>query len=297
MSETESVDTAPPEVPHAPVPSDPRPHHDAWLRVLPWALLTVAVLAPFSIDGHPDRAVLASIGAVALPALLVAVVCAVVASRSSSAWSWWLYPPIVVLPAVALVVLTDLVPDRLENAPGQRRRTATAASPPRRCRARGRCRSGLGAEEPGGRARGQASPGPTRTSRPCTAQYRRRGDDVLIYNGINVTVESGLARELVGRPEDALPDYLDGTGITDVAVVRPGDLQGAMACGTVPRTGPVRRPASCAAGPTPAASGPRRTASTASTTRRRRDDAGLPRRRDGRRLSPTGPVPATVAGW
>ena len=47
-----------------------------------------------------------------------------------------------------------------------------------------------------------------------------------------------LARELVGTPEDALRDYLDGTGIVDVVDLPPGDLSGAMACGTIPRLGP-----------------------------------------------------------
>lgn len=204
--------------------------------VLPWAGGTVAVLAPFAVAGDPDRSVVSSILAVAVPAVLVAAVCALVASRSTSRWSWWLYPPIVVLPAVALVVLTDLVPDRLENVPaagdeGNRQLAAPA-------------RAGDWTLQTGPAAAEQEAELRARIGRADASleavygEYRRGGDDVLVYNGINVTNESGLARELVGEPQDALRDYLEGTGIADVAEVPAGDLEGAMACGTVPRLGP-----------------------------------------------------------
>jgi hypothetical protein len=230
--------------PSSPVDGDPepgparadRPNRSAWLHVLGWAALTVAVLTPFAAAGAPERSVLASIGAVALPALAVAALCALVASRSGSRWSWWLYPPIVVLPAVALVVLTDLVPDRLENVPeagdqGDRQLVAPARA------GEWTIRTGAGAAEQEAELRDRIASADA-SLEAVYGDYRRRGDDVLVYNGVNVTVDSDLARELLGRPQDALRDYLDGTGIVDVVEVPAGDLQGAMACGTVARLGP-----------------------------------------------------------
>lgn len=213
-----------------------RPNRSAWLMVLPWALLSVAVLSPFAISGHPERSALSSVAAVALPALLVAAVCALVAWSSTSSWSWWLYPPIVILPAVALVVLTDQVPDRLENVPdggdqGNRSLVAPAQAGP------WTLQTGESADEQEAELQRRIL-GADPSLEAVYGEYRRGGDDVLVYNGINVTVDSDLARELVGRPEDALGDYLDGTGITDVVAVPAGELSGAMACGTVPRLGP-----------------------------------------------------------
>ncbi len=213
-----------------------RPNGSAWLLVLPWVALTIAVLAPVVVSSHPERSTPASIGAVALPALGVALVCALVAHRSSSAWSWWLYPPIVILPAVALVVLTDQVPDRMDNVPeagdqGNRVLVAPEVAGP------WTLQGGAGADEQEAELRdriGRAD----ESLEAVYGQYRGAPDEILVYNGINVTEDSDLARELVGRPGDALLDYLGGTGITDVAAVEPGDLRGAMACGTVPRLGP-----------------------------------------------------------
>lgn len=221
---------APPQVPHK------RVNRSAWAMSFGWAGLTIAVLAPFAISGHPERSVLASLAAVVVPALLVAAGCGLIAARSSSAWSWWLYPPIVILPTVALVVLTDLVPDRMENVrqsgdQGERRLEAPAQSGP------WALQSGAGTDNQEAVLRARI----LRADESLEAVYglyRGIGDDILVYNGINVTVDSDLARELVGRPQDALRDYLDGTGITDVVEVPAGDLSGAMACGTVPRLGP-----------------------------------------------------------
>ncbi|WP_323793404.1 hypothetical protein [Nocardioides sp.] len=213
-----------------------RPNSSAWLMALTWAALTAVVLLPFAIDGRPDRSFLASVAAVGLPALAVAAVTSLVAHRSASAWSWWLYPPIVVLPAVALVVLTDLVPDRLENVPDVGDQGNRSLAAPDQAGA-WTLRKGASADEQEAELRGRI----LRADESLEAvygDYRRGGDDVLVYNGINVTTDSDLARELVGRPETALGDYLEGTGITDVVEVPAGDLRGAMACGTFPRLGP-----------------------------------------------------------
>ena len=213
-----------------------RPNGAAWLMVLPWAVLTIAVLTPFVVSGHPERSLVGSVGAVVVPAVLVAVACALVAARSTSAWHWWLYPPIVVLPAVALVVLTDLVPDRMENVPqggdqGNRQLVAPAQSGP------WALQSGRGVDEQEAELRDRILKA-DESLEAVYGQYRGTGDDILVYNGINVTVDSGLARELIGRPKAALLDYLTGTGITDVVDVPAGELSGAMACGKVPRLGP-----------------------------------------------------------
>lgn len=219
---------------HRAVPE--RPNQLAWLMVLPWAGLSVAVLSPFAISGHPERSALSTIVAVALPALVVAAVCAMVAGRSTSSWSWWLYPPIVILPAVALVVLTDQVPDRLENVPeggdqGNRSLIAPAQA------GAWTLQTGESADEQEAELRSRILRADA-SLEAVYGEYRRPGDDVLVYNGINVSVDSDLARELVGRPDEALRDYLDGTGVTDVVEVPAGELSGAMACGTVPRLGP-----------------------------------------------------------
>lgn len=212
------------------------PSRSAWLVALLWAALTAAAIAPVAISGHPERTPLASVIAVVVPALVVAAACALVATRSSSSWSWWLYPPIVILPTIALVVLTDLVPDRMENVPpvgeqGNRRLVAPAQSGP------WTLQSGAGADEQEADLRERILRADA-SLEAVYGQYRGTGDDILVYNGINVTVDSDLARELVGRPQEVLRDYLDGTGITDVIDVPAGDLSGAMACGTVPRLGP-----------------------------------------------------------
>ncbi len=213
-----------------------RPHGSAWSMALAWAGLTAVALVPFALSSHPDRSVPASLATVVVPALAVGVVCALVASRSTSAWSWWLYPPIVVLPAVALVVLTDQVPDRMENVPAAGDQGNRSLAAPERA-GDWTLQTGPSAEEQEAELRkriGRAD----ESLRAVYGEYRRPGDDVLVYNGINVSVDSDLARELIGRPEAALDDYLDGTGITDVVDVVPGDLSGAMACGTLPRLGP-----------------------------------------------------------
>ncbi|MAS54555.1 MAG: hypothetical protein OSB43_07020 [Nocardioides sp.] len=213
------------------------PNRTAWLMVLPWAAVTTAVLAPFVVSRHPDQSTASSIGAVAGPAVLVAVVCALVAWRSTSAWSWWLYPPIVVIPAVALVVLTNEVPDRLENVPqdvgdqGNRSLVAPEQAGP------WTLQTGAGPQAQEAELRERLLRA-DETLEPVYGQYRRAADDILVYNGINVPASTDLARELVGTPEDALRDYLDGTGIVDVVDLPPGDLSGAMACGTIPRLGP-----------------------------------------------------------
>ena len=208
----------------------------AWLSALAWALLTAVVLLPFAIDGRPERSFAESMAAVAFPALAVAMIAGLVAYRSTSRWSWWLYPLIVVLPAVALVVLTDRVPDRLENVPvagDQGNRSLVAPD-----------RAGAWTLQKNASADEQEAELRDRILRADDSleavygDYRRGGDDVLVYNGINVTTDSDLARELIGRPDAALDDYLAGTGITDVVEVPAGDLRGAMACGTFPRLGP-----------------------------------------------------------
>jgi|GEM_PF-3327063 len=244
----EPTETADPATSASPGPSERSGHRShrsatgsanrsAWLMVLPWAGLTTAVLAPFVVSRNPDQSTGSSIGAVAGPALLVAAVCALVAWRSTSAWSWWLYPPIVVIPAVVLVVLTNEVPDRLENVPqdvgDQGNRSLVAPK-----------QAGLWTLQTGAGPEAQEAELRERllradeTLEPVYGQYRRSADDILVYNGINVPASTDLARELVGTPEDALRDYLDGTGIVDVVEVPAGDLSGAMACGTIPRLGP-----------------------------------------------------------
>ncbi len=232
--QVDGLPEAPPQAQHRAV--QPRPNSAAWLMALPWAVVTIAVLTPFVVAGHPEQSFITSVGAVAVPAMLVAVACALIAARSTSAWHWWLYPPIIVLPAVALVVLTDLVPDRMENVPragdqGNRQLVAPAQSGP------WVLQSGRGVDEQEAELRNRIL-NADESLEAVYGQYRGAGDDILVYNGINVTVDSGLARELIGRPEAALLDYLTGTGITDVAEVPAGDLSGAMACGTVPRLGP-----------------------------------------------------------
>jgi hypothetical protein len=244
----EPTETADPATSAAPGPSERSgqgshrsapggPNRSAWLMVLPWAALTTAVLAPFVSSRNPGQSTVSSIGAVAGPALLVAAVCALVAWRSTSAWSWWLYPPIVVIPAVVLVVLTNEVPDRLENVPqdvgDQGNRSLVAPE-----------QAGLWTLQTGAGPEAQEAELRERllradeTLEPVYGQYRRSADDILVYNGINVPASTDLARELVGTPEDALQDYLDGTGIVDVVEVPAGELSGAMACGTIPRLGP-----------------------------------------------------------
>lgn len=213
-----------------------RPNGSSWMMVLPWSALTIAVLAPFAISGHPERSAAAAIAAVAVPSFVVGALCALIAWRSSSHWSWWLYPPIVILPAVTLIVLTDQVPDRLENVPetgdqGNRRLVAPEQA------GAWTLQTGAGVDEQEGELRDRI----LRADESLEAvygQYRRASDDILVYNGINVPETSDLARELVGRPQDALGDYLNGTGIIDVVEVPAGVLRGAMACGLVPRLGP-----------------------------------------------------------
>lgn len=213
-----------------------RPRRTPWVMVAGWAAVTIAVLSPFAIAGDPDRRALAAVAAVAVPALAVAAVCGLVASRSRTAWSWWLYPPIVVLPAVALVVLTDLVPDRLENVSESGDQGGRELVAPDRA-GRWELQTGPGVAEQEAELRERIGRADASLD-AVYGEYRRAGDDVLVYNGINVSSDSDLARELVGQPQDALSDYLGGTGITDVVEVEPGDLSGAMACGTVPRLGP-----------------------------------------------------------
>ncbi|MGA8845043.1 MAG: hypothetical protein WB471_00320 [Nocardioides sp.] len=233
--ETQHAQQQDPHTPPHP-PQHPRAGASAWTMSAGWAGLTVVVLAPFAIAAHPERSISASLAAVVVPALLVAAGCGLIAARSASGWSWWLYPPIVILPTIALVLLTDLVPDRMENVrqagdSGERRLTAPAQSGP------WALQSGAGADNQEAVLRDRI----LRADESLEAVYglyRGTADDILVYNGINVTVDSDLARELVARPQDALRDYLDGTGITDVVDVAPGDLSGAMACGTVPRLGP-----------------------------------------------------------
>ena len=106
----ESGGASGPELPRRDVAGpdgDGRSRVSPWLMVLPWAGLTIAVLAPFAVSQHDERSVAASLAAVAVPTLVIAAIAALVAARSGSGWSWWLYPLIVVLPAVVLVVLTD----------------------------------------------------------------------------------------------------------------------------------------------------------------------------------------------
>lgn len=230
--------TAPRQAPQQAPQQAPRGrlNGSAWVMALGWAGVTIAVLAPFAVSGHPERSVVASLAAVVVPALLVGAVCALVAARSSSAWSWWLYPPIVILPTVALVVLTDVVPDRMENVrqpgdQGERRLTAPEQSGP------WTLQSGAGPDAQEAVLKDRILQA-DESLVAVYGLYRAARDEILVYNGINVTDDSDLARELIGRPQDALRDYLDGTGITDVAEVPAGDLRGAMACGTVPRLGP-----------------------------------------------------------
>lgn len=217
-------------------PRPSRPNSAAWLLALGWAGLTTAVLLPFAMDGRPDRSFVASLAAVALPALAVAAIAAFVAHRSTSAWSWWLYPPIVVLPAVALVVLTDQVPDRLENVPTAGDQGNRSLAAPERAGA-WVLQKNAGTDEQEAELRERILRADD-SLEAVYGDYRRGGDDVLVYNGINVTTDSDLARELIGQPEAALGDYLEGTGITDVVRVPAGEMRGAMACGTYPRLGP-----------------------------------------------------------
>ncbi len=232
--DTEQV---PPRDEHRAGPQRPtRPNTSAWLIALGWAALTAGVLLPFAIDGRPDRSFLASVAAVAFPALAVAAIAAFVAHRSTSAWSWWLYPPIIVLPAVALVVLTDQVPDRLENVPAAGDQGNRSLAAPERAGA-WVLQKNAGTDEQEAELRDRILRADD-SLEAVYGDYRRGGDDVLVYNGINVTTDSDLARELIGQPEAALGDYLEGTGITDVVEVPAGEMRGAMACGTYPRLGP-----------------------------------------------------------
>lgn len=213
-----------------------RPNRSAWLMVLPWAAVAIVGVAVYEVARHPDRAVLPSIAIAVVPAVVVAAICAWVASRSSSAWSWWLYPPIVVIPAVALVVLADVMPDRLENVPDDGDRGNRSLVAPERA-GEWTLQHGPGSDEQEAELRertGRAD----ESLEAVYGDYRRGGDDMLVYNGIKVTNDSDLARELIGRPEATLDGYLEATGITDVEPVEAGDLRGAMACGTYPRLGP-----------------------------------------------------------
>ncbi len=217
-------------------PTTTRPNSGAWLHASGWGLAAFVVLVPVALavdDEHTATYQLLNVLAVTVS---IALIAGLLARMSASRWSWWLYPPIVVLPAVAIVVLTAAVPDRLDNVGPD---TATA-------------QRSLVAPERAGSWRLQSGPEIDARAAELRAQvaradeglvtvygeYRRPGGDLLIYNGLNAGARSVMVEELVDNPSSALLDYLEQTGIDDIVELSPGDLGGALACGTVPLMGP-----------------------------------------------------------
>ncbi|CAN5511441.1 hypothetical protein BH11ACT8_BH11ACT8_15600 [soil metagenome] len=215
---------------------EPRPDGWAWAHALGWGLLAFAVLAPVAVLVDDQHTTGSLITRIAVTTAAIAAICGVLAFMSAARWSWWLYPPIVVLPAVAIVALTDLAPDRLGTTnPAADQHDRSLLAPEQAGSWKRQSSSAIDARA--GDLREQVA----RADEGLVTvygEYRRPGGDLLIYNGLNAGKESVMVEELIGDPESALRDYMEQTGIDDVDFLAPGDLGGALACGTVPQMGP-----------------------------------------------------------
>ncbi len=80
------------------------------------------------------------------------------------------------------------------------------------------------------RAEDEVAPGTT----PLFAEYARDDGATLAFLGFNVEPESTYGRELAESPEVTVDVALADAGILDRQALDPGDLGGALACGTLP---------------------------------------------------------------
>lgn len=209
----------------------------AWQHVAGWGGLAFVVLSPVAVlvehhhrDQHHTSYVVLT---VLVTCAAITATCGALAHRSTTRWSWWLYPPIVILPAATIVALTYLAPDRLDPAASASQRSLTAPDQAGSWRLQSNAATDARARELQAQV-ARADEGLV----TVYGEYHRSGGDLLIYNGLNAGSESALLDELATAPSSALQDYLDQTGVQRLTTMDPGDLGGALVCGTIARLGP-----------------------------------------------------------